>query len=62
MRHFGGGAFWCCSALTSVTIPEGVTQIGDYAFDGCSSLTSVTIPESVTATFPPGVTVIRPGS
>ena len=33
---------------TSYVIPEGVTEVCDYAFDGCSNLTSVTIPESVT--------------
>ena len=33
---------------TSVTIPDSVTSIGDYAFRNCSSLTSVTIPDSVT--------------
>ena len=31
-----------------VIIPDGVTEIGDYAFFCCSSLTSVTIPNSVT--------------
>ena len=34
--------------LTSVTLPEGVTKIGESAFQGCDSLTSVTIPDSVT--------------
>ena len=42
-------AFYGCSGLTSVTIPESVTSIGNQAFYNCSSLTSVTIPESVTS-------------
>lgn len=32
-----------------LTIPNGVTCIGNYAFAGCSGLTSVTIPDSVTS-------------
>ena len=36
-------------SLTSVTIPNSVTSIGDHAFRGCSGLTSVTIPNSVTS-------------
>ena len=38
-----------CSSLTSVTIPNSVTSIGEAAFDECISLTSVTIPNSVTS-------------
>ncbi|MGM9838417.1 MAG: leucine-rich repeat protein [Paludibacteraceae bacterium] len=34
-----GGAFWKCTTLTSITIPESVTSIGKKAFYGCSSLT-----------------------
>lgn len=41
-------AFADCSGLTSVTIPNSVTNIGNSAFSRCSSLTSITIPNSVT--------------
>ena len=43
------GTFRNCSGLTSVTIPNSVTSIGEYAFYNCSGLTSVTIPNSVTS-------------
>ena len=42
-------AFYGCTGLTSVTIPNSVTSIGDQAFYGCTGLTSVTIPNSVTS-------------
>ena len=37
------------SYITDVTIPSGVTSIGQNAFYGCSSLTSITIPSGVTS-------------
>jgi hypothetical protein len=40
-------AFAGFSDLTAITIPRGVTAIGDYAFSDCSRLTSLTIPDSV---------------
>ena len=33
--------------VQDLTIPEGVTSIGNYAFYGCSSLTNIEIPSSV---------------
>ena len=47
VTNIGDWAFYGCSGLTSVTIPNGVTSIGGAAFSGCSGLTSVTIPNSV---------------
>jgi hypothetical protein len=41
-------AFYACTSLASVTIPNSVTSIGEGAFYGCTSLTNVTIPNSVT--------------
>lgn len=48
VTSIGDWAFWNCSSLTSVTIPNTITSIGGYAFWNCSSLTSVTIPNKVT--------------
>ena len=42
-------AFYDCSSLTQIAIPEGVTSIGVFAFYDCSSLTQIAIPESVTS-------------
>ncbi|MBQ3209478.1 MAG: leucine-rich repeat protein [Alistipes sp.] len=43
VTSIGGSAFYKCTSLTSVTIPDSVTSIGVDAFYGCASLTSVYI-------------------
>ena len=42
-------AFENCIGLKSVTIPDGVTLIGDNAFKNCKNLTSVNFPNEVTS-------------
>ena len=49
VEHIPADLCYDMENLTSITIPNSVTSIGEYAFSGCSSLTSVTIPNSVTS-------------
>jgi hypothetical protein len=43
-----GWAFYKCSQLNTVMIPETVIEIGTGAFEGCTNLTSIDLPNSVT--------------
>lgn len=42
-------SFMGYTKITSVTVSEGVTEIGGFAFDNCKSLESVTLPDSLEA-------------
>ena len=44
----GKCAFKGCSGLTSLTLPDGITEIGRSAFFGCSGLTSLALPAGIT--------------
>lgn len=43
-----GGAFWKCSALTSIKFPSSVVEFGIRSFAECSSLTLDSIPQGTT--------------
>jgi len=47
VKKIDEGAFSPGSGLTSVTLPDGLTSIGDSAFSACSGLTSVTLPDTI---------------
>ena len=40
-------AFYNCTSLTSINIPNSVKSIGNYSFYGCVGLKSIVIPSSV---------------
>lgn len=48
VTSIGERAFYQCSGLTSIDIPNGVTSIGKEAFRDCSGLTSIKIPSGIT--------------
>lgn len=48
IARIGTWAFFNCSSLTSVNIPNSVTSIGSYVFYTCGGLTNIDIPSGVT--------------
>ena len=49
VTSIGVGAFYRCTELAAINIPNSVTSIGEWAFAGCRGLTSINIPSSVTS-------------
>ncbi len=48
VTSINGWAFCSSSQMTSITLPEGLTTLGDGAFNSCASLTTVTLPSTLT--------------
>jgi len=74
LTKISGGVFSSCSMLTSITLPEGVTEIGNAFYD-CVTLSEVNLPKSATTLggyagctsltriyIPEGVTKIEPSA
>ena len=48
MKTIGFKAFYKCTSLEQIDIPDGITIIDEELFYGCTALKRVTIPKSVT--------------
>ena len=48
VTHIGSKAFYKCTGMTSIVLPEGLKSIGKEAFYGCNAITEVNIPSTVT--------------
>ena len=49
VTKIGDQAFFGCSGLTGLTLPESLQTVGEAAFQNCTKLKSVAIPNSVSA-------------
>ena len=44
-----GDCSYVPNATGHVTVPNGVTSLGDRAFDGCTALVSIALPDGLTS-------------
>ena len=49
ITHIADHAFYGCSSITSLTLPDSLIEIGHYSFAGCTGITSLVIPKNVTS-------------
>lgn len=47
VTSFGNNPFKNCTALETITVPEGVTSISTWCFQGCSALKTVNLPSTL---------------
>ena len=49
--YYSGSQPWYnfSQGIKNISLPDGMTNIGNWAFEGCSALTQVTIPDGVTS-------------
>ena len=47
VTSIGAGAFFICSTMRSITLPDTLTSIGSSAFSTCEALTEIDLPGSV---------------
>lgn len=47
IKSIGTDAFYNCSGLTSLDLPDGIEVLPDKLFEGCSGLITITLPEGI---------------
>ena len=49
ITSIGANAFYGCSLLSTINLPNSITSIGSSAFNGCSLLSTINLPNSITS-------------
>ena len=47
VKKIGQGAFWECTGLKSIVLPEGLVEIENSSFTGCTGLKAITFPSTL---------------